>query len=199
MRPEWRTPVMVIAVASLVVTVGSLLVAILQFGHDISSGPRDRSIPPSITGPIARPPSAPESEQFGLAGPTASPATTEAARVRHQGQITLTRNSKVDLDAPQSDPQWKRTDAYVGELKMFKGTIDFDVGLMLPLESTEANYETCRTTTGYRSGTDADLEVSAGDYFCVRTTGDRFAAIRVVDVGSEEIRIDVTTYDPPDR
>lgn len=135
-------------------------------------------------------------EQLGLPGPTTDsqdPATS--ATVRRGGQLTLAASRSADLDSP-SDPQWD--DGFLdisysgnsGSIDIYSGAVS-----MLYLADEEADYETCRNTTGYSS---ESIGTVAGAYFCVRTNENRYSAVRIDQFDSSRITLDVVTYDPPD-
>jgi hypothetical protein len=66
--------------------------------------------------------------------------------------------------------------------------------------SLEANYPNCRDAAGYIPGDQtADQLIDEGTYFCLRTSGHRYAALRLIQIGSLSWTFDIETYDPPLR
>jgi hypothetical protein len=136
--------------------------------------------------------------------PSATTRPSASPSERHSGQITLaSTGGQADLDAPQSDPQWS-TDSTngQGDLEYYSGTqIYFSYGnKYLPLGNTLADYDTCRTTTGYISGGSKPVrigDVQPGTYYCVLTSENRYSAIKVLSINQDEATFDVVTYDPP--
>lgn len=84
-------------------------------------------------------------------------ASTADARVRRSGQLTLATNRSGDLDSPSSDPQWDNglADIYYSGSAIVTSTPSAD---LLYLGSKEADYDTCRNTTGY-----SDEQIGAED------------------------------------
>jgi len=134
--------------------------------------------------------------QLGLPGPTADIQTPTAATVRHSGQLVLAYSSEADLDSPSSNPQW---DTDTSELvNVYPATIRVNT-TALYLGDKQADYETCRNTTGY-SGRYFDTgSLAPGAYICVKTNEGRYSALRITQLDSSKITFDVATYDPPDN
>ena len=72
-------------------------------------------------------------------------------------------------------------------------------GLQLPgvCGETPADYDVCRSTTGYKQGNFEASQVPAGQNLCVKTNDSRYSAIKVIRIDKSELVIDVVTYDPP--
>lgn len=88
--------------------------------------------------------------QLGLGEPTAQPQPSAAPSVRHRGQIALASSgSKLNLDAPESDPQWGGDTVDIGftgyQLRFHSGS------QALILKDVNADYNSCRERTGYSS------------------------------------------------
>ena len=127
-----------------------------------------------------------------LGAPTAEPATPSAPSVRHSGQINVGQLAHVDLDSPSSDPQWETGDDEFHEQGGFYLSSRTRV---LFLGNTKADYDTCRTTSGYENPTlVSPLEI--GTYYCFETTDKRYSAVKILDTNPKLV-IDVVTYDPP--
>jgi hypothetical protein len=66
--------------------------------------------------------------------------------------------------------------------------------------SGPAKYETCESATAYKKRTDKD-ETEVGTALCVRTTGHRYAFVKIKKVirrsQDSQIELDVTVWDPP--
>lgn len=134
-------------------------------------------------------------EQLGLPGPPPDPGTSATeARVRRSGQLTLATSRSGDLDSPSSDPQWDdgQADIYYSGSAIVTYTSFVD---LLYLGSKEADYDTCRNTTGY---SDESIGAEDGAYICVKTSDNRYSAVRMTQPDSSKITLDIVTYDPPD-
>ena len=130
---------------------------------------------------------------------TNSPALPGDVSVRHEGPLVLAGSTDADLDAPASNSQWITNSGYP-ELQWGRGGTTFYVrSLGLYLGSRHADYETCRSTTGYRSGTFDAANLSQGPYFCVKTSDNRYAAVEVKQLTPTQISLYVVAYDPPDQ
>ena len=145
--------------------------------------------------------SATQSLRSQLALPSATALTPSAVVVRHSAtSLVLALDGEgANLDAPQSDGQWGRnadkTDVDItygaGELG-FGGRDALILGAGIP-----ASYSSCSTETGY-SGADVQLEdIQVGQGICVKTDGNRYAALKVRQAVTARIVFDVVTYDPP--
>lgn len=131
--------------------------------------------------------------------PTAPPEPAVGPTVRHQGLLTLARNGDgADLDSPASNPQWNTGDTEI----LINGAtgglqVSGDAALLF-LGGTQANYDSCRGTPGYRGRGLLRDEIAEGDYFCIKTRGKRYSALRITAATSDEVSFDVVTYDPPE-
>lgn len=119
--------------------------------------------------------------------------------VRHSGPITLAYlGNRADLDSPASDPQWQTDDIDVEYGKSnSKQVLRFQTPV-IRMGSTEADYGTCRNTTGYWDAGSYDTgNIAVGDYFCVKTSEGRYSAVKFTGVTDQRLSLDVVTYDPP--
>lgn len=136
-----------------------------------------------------------------LGGPTAAPLSPAGPSVRHAGQITLAYGgSGVDLDAPSSDPQWGSPASYTdtGDLMYTQNSFLLAFyGEALVLGETKADYDSCRSNTGYAGGTIDVSDVPVGTYICEKTGQKRYSALRLIAIDSSKATFDVVTYDPP--
>jgi hypothetical protein len=135
----------------------------------------------------------------GTAGPNTDPILGASPIARHQGTIVL-RSAHVDLDAPASDSQWSEVSG--GRVEMWRGEHGdllqiFNGSTWLPLGPEPANYATCSTQSGYTNTDVEEGQVQEGEYICVKTSERRFAAIRLLEIGLDHVKLDVTTFDPP--
>lgn len=135
--------------------------------------------------------------QLGLPGPNADLQAPAGARVRHSGPLTLSvGGAYADLDSPMSDPQWQ-TGGYIGrEIRCEKNLFYVNVPV-INLGDKKSDYDTCRNTTGYREGSYEIGQLAAGQYLCLKTTGNRYSALRITELSQARIVLDVVTYDPP--
>lgn len=133
--------------------------------------------------------------QLGLPGPTVdSPAPTTAATVRRSGQLTLAAGNSADLDSP-SDPQWDDGDSDI-HYSYSGSSIGASSGMgMLYLGDKKADYNICLNTTGYSR---ESIGTVAGAYVCIKTSENRYSAVRITQLDPSRITLDVITYDPPD-
>lgn len=134
--------------------------------------------------------------QLGLGGPTANPQPSLAPSVRHRGQVVLALSgSAINLDAPESDPQWSGYSA----IRFMGNRLEFYSGNMaLMLHDVKADYTSCRERTGYSPSSIDSGSLKPGTYLCVRTSEKRYSALRLIDINSSSATFDVVTYDPPD-
>jgi len=138
--------------------------------------------------------------QLGLGGPTADPQASAGVSVRHTGELVLAspNGAYADLDSPQSDPQWTTNRGGYSELSYYgQGNIIDTSSPVLYLGDKKADYDTCRSQTGY-STNDIDMgSISAGEYFCWKTSEKRYAALRLTQLDGSKATFDVVVYDPP--
>jgi hypothetical protein len=130
-------------------------------------------------------------------GPDATPQPTAGPALRHGGRIELSPGGPyLDLDSPDSDPQWQSS-AYP-EIRYVTGRINITAQAVY-LGDTKADYNSCRNKTGYTSN-DIDISsVSVGKYMCVKTSEKRYAAMKILELTPNKVTFDVTVYDPPDE
>jgi len=139
-------------------------------------------------------------DQAGLpGGPTADPVPTSGVTVRHSGPLTLAYSGNSgDLDSPQSDPQWQSGDRNSEITYEPYNPPSLDISApAISLGSVEADYNSCRTTTGYKESYFPASDIAVGDYFCIKTSGERYSALKVTGVSDEQLSFDIVTYDPP--
>jgi len=146
--------------------------------------------------------------RLGLPSPTAGPQQPTGASARHSGAIVLSASGgEADLDSLQSDLQWRgKLNQYAGLGNLgyqdlgYDGTrVLFGNGtVVLFLGSTKADYETCRSRTGYGNVLIDNTTIQPGDYFCMKTGEHRYSAVRLTQMNSSKATFDVVTYDPPE-
>lgn len=145
----------------------------------------------------------PPSSTTRLPGPNAEPEAGAAVTVRHAGEITVAADgSGVDLDAPASDPQWGSPASYTrdGDLAYTSGRlVPAFYGELLRLGDTEANYNSCRESTGYSDGRISFDDIPVGSYICQKTGDRRISALRLTALDASSATFDVVTYDPPEQ
>jgi hypothetical protein len=135
--------------------------------------------------------------QSRLNGPTASAIPLAAPTERNSGQVTLSVNGNTaDLDSPRTDPQWQTADS---DVSFYGYNTERQVRFSVPVIRipTTADYDTCRSTTGYRQGNYDATEIVPGQYFCLKTNGKRYSAVKIIGLTPQQLVIDVVTYDPP--
>src|SRR5205085_288661 len=114
-----------------------------------------------------------------------------------QQPITLRPSYGVDLDDDTS-PNWS-----VG-----RGCCNRDVGWdgngsVLYISNDyavmtgPADYAACSQETGYTSGPLERGSLQPDENLCVRTSGDRYALVTIVDVSDQAVRFRATVWDPP--
>ncbi|MDX6364602.1 MAG: hypothetical protein QOC85_3612 [Streptomyces sp.] len=134
-------------------------------------------------------------------GPTETPPAATAATTRHSGKITLARNgNKIDLDSPQSDPQWSsgNNDLEYGGLYGDGGasTLTISSGAAIYLNQRQANYDVCLNSTGYKAPSSYEItDMAVGDQVCVTTNEKRYSALKILELTEQRIVLDVVTYD----
>lgn len=128
-------------------------------------------------------------------GPTASAATTASPGPRHAGTVRIANDNYIDLDSPKGDNLWATGDQ--SDISYYSKALRVNsTARLLVLGSTKAAYASCNTT-GYSDDSVDLTENPVGTYICVRTTGRRFAALRVISSTSSMLALDVVTFDPP--
>jgi hypothetical protein len=132
--------------------------------------------------------------RLGLPGPTGDAQPTRRTTVRHSGPVTLSFNGNgVDLDSPASDPQWE-TGAI--EIRYASDRSFLVTSPVIDLGDTKSDYDTCRNTTGYRAGSYDTGSVAVGNYFCVKTSDQRYSALKITGLTAQYLSLDIVTYDP---
>jgi hypothetical protein len=65
--------------------------------------------------------------------------------------------------------------------------------------AVEPDYATCHDASGYVAGDKtADQTIEEGTYLCLKTSGKRYAALRLIQIGSLSWTFDIVTYDSPE-
>jgi len=135
--------------------------------------------------------------QPGSTDAPVEPQANSAVKPRHTGPLVMTSGSKADLDAPQSQPQWNLQGGDAVDLS-FDNNFGLYSSALLDLHATIATYDNCRNSGGgYGSGYLSPRDFAAGDNLCVKTSDQRYAALRVSKLDKNEVAFAVVTYDPP--
>jgi hypothetical protein len=181
--------VAVVAVVALLVISNMATLRVSQF---LAPAPAEQSTTGAAPAPVAAP-----------QAPLATDATyTPAApgSVRHQGRLTMVPGPGFDLDAPATDPKWGVIDL----ADIFPGP-NHRIGVSssaraLFLGAQQATYALCSSTTVMVSSTGIDSgQAVSGNSFCMKTTGDRYAGVRIIGLNGDATTIEITVWDPPDR
>lgn len=139
--------------------------------------------------------------QLGLEGPTAEPQSSPTPSIRRSGQVVIASGGPgIDLDSPPSDPQWRGSGVDIEYY--YHGRVLFSEyqGETLSLGSEKSDYATCRSKTGYRDRLSIDWDaINPGDYFCMKTSAGRYAAVRLTHADTSEVIVDVFVYNPPEN
>jgi hypothetical protein len=145
-----------------------------------------------------------KSQLEGGGGPTAAPTSPTGGSVRHSGQLTMNSDGNhADLDSPSSDPQWQTgaTDIYAtvtfGDPNSRYALSTENNSQQLYLGKQQADYEKCRTTTGYSTESISFASLAAGDSLCWQTTEGRYSALKLLKISGNSATLDVVAYDPP--
>lgn len=200
-RPSWLTPRYLIAYILAAIAIS----AVLPFAFPVNStegSPSARSTGP-VAPTIASTPTSIFTPPTSNVPPSADASTTAPPPsepvVRHRGELTLVSGGgNADLDSPQSDRQWsgKDVDGW-GDITQSGNYINFFTFTSALVSNGPANYTTCDGQTGYSNDPIPVDPSSAGMNICVKTDHGRYAAIKIIDVTTDRIRLDVVTYDPP--
>lgn len=134
--------------------------------------------------------------QLGLVGPSEEPQSSPDSSIRRKGPVVIAYDGPgIDLDSPPSDPQWSGDDTDLSYRNAAIRIGDY----VLQLGAEQADYATCRNRTGYSTNFRIGAsEAEPGGYFCVKTSGSRYAAIRMTQVDESSVTFDVVVYDPPE-
>lgn len=137
------------------------------------------------------------SSQLKAAGsgatPTSPPADT--ASVRREGDINITsQGTEIDLDSSPSDPQWAAVGFAQPDLMTYDGFLSIDK-IAMPFKQVEPTYAQCRDTVGYNTTQIEYNSVSAGDYYCLKTSEGRLAVMQFIDKPSDKVNLHATVYD----
>jgi cell division protein FtsB len=140
-----------------------------------------------------------QSGATSTSSPTQAPhaASSTPGSVRHDGRITFLAGTGIDLDAPATDAKWGLgsggTEIYLSQ----NGTIGAPSGSVY-LGTQAADYPTCSQSTVYRgSGVDRGVALP-GRWFCARSSGRRYAAVKILDNVQGQVTLQITSFDPPD-
>lgn len=140
--------------------------------------------------------------QTKLIGPTGSPLPNASPTVRHAGQVTLAVGGpSADLDAPDTDEQWGANgNQGYADVGYDGSRITFtDSSQILNVGTTAANYDTCKSRTGYVIGSSFSIGVGSikpGVSLCEKTNQHRYSVIRLLQLDASKAIFDVVTYDP---
>jgi hypothetical protein len=185
---------------------GGLLVAIvavvaLLVVSNIVSLQLGRATAPADAAPTAS--AAPAPTAAVAPADAATPATflpAAAGTVFHAGRLTMVPGPGFDLDAPATDAKW----GGVGQDDIYpyrEHRIDISSSARaLFLGSTAATYELCSSTTVMVHSSPIESgQVVPGNSFCMKTSADRYAGVRIVGLDGDSTTIDITVWDPPDQ
>lgn len=165
---------------------------------DDAGGATQGPIPTDPATPTDTPPIDP-THSDSAPTPTTGADTFEppiAGSIRHQGRLEMVPGPGFDLDAPPTDPKWQEVllvDLY--PYRNNKIVID-SASRSLSIGTQEATYQLCSTTTVMVQS--AEIEAIPGNSFCVKTSADRYAGVKIVSVNGDTTTIDITVWDPPD-
>jgi len=135
----------------------------------------------------------------GAPGPSGAAPSTAVTVRRSDAELVLPypRSQAVDLDS-KSDAQWRGPAPDIGwdvsQFQRFGGSTAF----ILPVSKT-ASYSTCHDSTswGYPDLSTRTLEIN--QYFCLKTSENRYVGIKVLKMTQSEADIAVVVWDPPDN
>jgi len=104
-----------------------------------------------------------------------------------------------DLDAPATDPKWGEV-LLVDLFPYGNHEIVIDsASRSLFIGAQEATYELCSSTTLMVTNKTIDSgQVLPGNSFCMKTSADRYAGVKIVGVNGDVTTIDIIVWDPPD-
>lgn len=114
--------------------------------------------------------------------------------IRNSGTLSLALYTRADLDSLPSDPQWG--------INTFGADIKNGVGLNLGFRAVRlkvpgGDYSTCHSTTGYGEVNISRVAAEVGTTYCVKTDGDRYSIVSILEVEGHTTKLSVITYDPP--
>jgi hypothetical protein len=143
---------------------------------------------------------APATSPSGSVQPTTSPisdgTSTTSPSIRHEGQITLAEYG-ILLDS--TAPNWS-----VGRLDTAPPKDIFAIGGTLHMPTAEytlspsdpSSYSTCADATAYSSDVRIPQDQLSGQRFCVRTYGNRYSLLRIIQATPQSITLYAITWEP---
>ena len=129
------------------------------------------------------------------AGPSGSAAPTSITERRKTSDLALVDGGGMaDLDS-KSDPQWRGPE---GDMGWSGDTFPYNGHAWIVPSGRKADYNTCYNSTLWDSPALSISALEAGQYFCLKTTEKRYAAIQVLKMTQSRADIAVVVYHPPD-
>lgn len=134
------------------------------------------------------------SDPSSAAIPPVADVTDSPAVRRESGNqpILLNCGYGVDLDSPEPDWGVRRLGT-ASDITHSGSELSFFYGTDLAPVDGDPNIETCQSATAYDDILRLD-SVEAGDTFCVRTNGGRFAFVTITDT-AEPLELDVVVWE----
>jgi len=133
----------------------------------------------------------------------ALPDNVSVRRTTGKNTIRLQPNYGVDLDN-DSSPNWNAGNGPLGSSAGYGLDIQLDptyekVDILndSAKESAGSSYSTCAQETDYANSGWALPKLRKGDEYCVRTTEQRFALVKIISASSAQLAFTVTVWDPP--
>jgi hypothetical protein len=126
-------------------------------------------------------------------------SNTQPPGVFHQGKLVLANSTKIDLDAPPSDPQWGDINLMPGDqydISGYGNTAIFMENNAQGVQLSQTTGSSCANATGYsadRIGIDTP-PLTIGQLICIRTTEGRFSLLKILSLPDGEIVMNVKTY-----
>lgn len=183
-----------------------LLTAVVTLGPDTADDTPSSSTAPAISSsvPPASPTTAPSTGSSDpartSAPPSRSPTKAEdnsAHTIRNSALgFTIYTGAEVDLDVLPSGASGDG----LAELVEEGATMNINRLSQYAVLGTavQANYENCRDAARYVPGDQATGQlIEEGTYFCIKTSGHRYAALRLISVSPLAWTFNIETYDPP--
>jgi hypothetical protein len=183
---------MITAILGSITAAVGLVAAVLTLGLGGGGGAPAPSTAPEPSAVTPTTPMTPTSGQVPASSPVAY-----TTRNSDPG-FTITVGDSFDLDVlPSGTPE---TGDRVADISMDAEGLAISPLAQVTFLGTavEANYSTCHDANGYVAGDKTGTGMlPEGSFLCLKTSGKRFVAMRLIHVDSSSWTFDTVTYDPP--
>lgn len=127
-----------------------------------------------------------------------APSLPDGVTVRRStgtSPVHLRNGYSVDLD-DNTSPNWSVNANSAGDVGWAGvDTLYFDSDYAQ--EKGAVGYSTCAKETGYQNNQPAIGDLQNGEEICIRTSGNRYAVVKILSATANELDFTVTVWDPP--